>query len=148
MSTAALALLVQVVSIHGKSELMMRQMAGAYPRRYALELEPEAGFDEEDDDLFGPAPALPAEGEAVAEAPLDPTAAQVFAASAGAAQPAPVDPEVTYATLHPVYTRCKAKVDLLGFSLAIQKTCGDIHELADVAWPCRSAMQDYSKKVG
>ena len=42
VSTAALALLVQVVSFHSKSDLLMRaELAGvAYPRQYALELEP------------------------------------------------------------------------------------------------------------
>jgi len=154
--TAALSLLVNVISIHSKSELMvLPQYAGAYTGGYTLALEPSGqdapegeevegptDFDQEDDDLFGP------NGAIVAAA--DPAAASAasFAAAGAAAAPAPADPEVAYTTLHPVYSRCKAKVDLLGFSLAIQKTCGDIHELSDVAWPCRSAMQDYSKKFG
>ena len=128
MSTAALALLVNIVSIHGKSELMMPSpYDGPYTGDYALALEPEQ---------YSP-------DAVVVDASAAPTSAAAATAGAAPAQ----DPEVAYTTLHPVYSRCKAKVDLLGFSLAVQKTCGDIHELTDVAWPCRSAMQDYSKKV-
>ena len=110
--------------------MMAPMYDGAYTGDYALALEPE-----QTGDVYSP--------DAVVVAAAPATAAATPAPGAAPAQ----DPEVTYTTLHPVYSRCKAKVDLLGFSLAVQKTCGDIHELTDVAWPCRSAMQDYSKKV-
>lgn len=107
---------------------------------------PFAGEEEEEEE-HAAAPEIPTEEEEDEEE--EPTVAeQEPFAEAEAAPAEQADPETTYTTLHPVYSRCKAKVDMLGFSLAIQKTCGDIHELNDVAWPCRSAMQDYSKKFG
>jgi hypothetical protein len=109
---------------------MMRGPPYSAPYPAALSLEPEEGDEE----------------EANNEVEYYPEEEPEIAAEEEPA-PAPADPEATYASLHPVYTRCKAKVDMLGFSLAIQKSCGDIHELTDVAWPCRSAMSDYSKKV-
>mmetsp|Transcript_4720 Transcript_4720/g.14401 ORF Transcript_4720/g.14401 Transcript_4720/m.14401 type:complete len:330 (+) Transcript_4720:44-1033(+) len=171
ISALGLSLLVHVITTPSKNELM----GGRYfvPRQYSMALEPtEEGAEpieaaepliEDENEAQASAeenPEVPETGaaEGGVEAPFagedgeeeedeEPTIAEQEPVAAAAAQ-GQADPETTYTTLHPVYARCKSKVDMLGFSLAIQKTCGDIHELNDVAWPCRSAMQDYSKKFG
>ena len=56
--------------------------------------------------------------------------------------------EKEYAALHPVYTRCAAKVDLQKFVENIRKTCGDVHELTTVTGPCKAMLLQKSKDFG
>lgn len=56
--------------------------------------------------------------------------------------------EKEYAVSHPVYTRCKAKVDMPEFVKDIRKTCGDVHELATVNGPCKSMLDAKSTEFG
>jgi len=56
--------------------------------------------------------------------------------------------EHEFAKLHPVYTRCAKKVDMPAFSDEIQKKCGDVHELKEVAAPCHNAMQMAADRFG
>ena len=58
------------------------------------------------------------------------------------------DAEVMYSAQQPVYGRCKKVVDMEGFSALIAKTCGNIHEYSNVAYPCLQAMQQESDRMG
>ncbi len=58
------------------------------------------------------------------------------------------DPELVYSAYQPVYGRCKKKVDMNAFSGIIAKTCGNLHEYSDVAYPCVAAMQKESERMG
>lgn len=67
--------------------------------------------------------------------------------AAPAAAPA-TDPELVYAAYQPVYGRCKKVVDMPQFSEVIAKTCGNIHEYEQVAYPCLQAMDKESERMG
>uniref|UniRef100_A0A6U5AK50 Uncharacterized protein n=1 Tax=Hemiselmis andersenii TaxID=464988 RepID=A0A6U5AK50_HEMAN len=56
--------------------------------------------------------------------------------------------ELEFAKIHPVYTRCAKLVDMPEFSDEIQRKCGDVHELKEVAAPCHDAMQAASDRFG
>ena len=58
------------------------------------------------------------------------------------------DPELIYSAYQPVYGRCKKVVDMPAFSELIAKSCGNIHEYENVAYPCVQAMQQSSQKMG
>jgi hypothetical protein len=64
------------------------------------------------------------------------------------AAPSGADPELVYSAYQPVYARCKKVVNMPDFSSVIAKTCGNIHEYSDVAYPCVSAMQQASEHMG
>jgi hypothetical protein len=58
------------------------------------------------------------------------------------------DPEVVYSAYQPVYGRCKKVVNMPQFSELIAKSCGNIHEYSDVAYPCVQAMAQESSRMG
>jgi len=58
------------------------------------------------------------------------------------------DPELVYSAYQPVYGRCKKEVNMPAFSELIAKSCGNIHEYSDVAYPCVAAMHKESQRMG
>ena len=62
--------------------------------------------------------------------------------------PPATDPELVYSAYQPVYGRCKKVVDMPQFSELIAKSCGNIHEYSDVAYPCVQAMAHESSRMG
>jgi len=120
-ATALLALLVHTVSEANKPSAMMqmRLATAAIPANAPAVLDVEEA-----------SPEAEGEGE-----------------EAEAAAPSP-DPEDVYISMHPVYGRCKSVVNLPSFSQYIQKWCGNIHELNDVAAPCKQAMWQASDYFG
>jgi len=58
------------------------------------------------------------------------------------------DPELVYASYQPVYGRCKKVVNMPMFSEKIAKTCGNIHEYEQIAYPCLEAMDNEAERMG
>ena len=56
--------------------------------------------------------------------------------------------EKQYATQHPVYTRCVARVNMPDFVNLVRKSCGDVHELSTIQGPCKSMLEKKSDEFG